>query len=268
LVVGSIVRCRAQVSAGATAKYQWFRGDGNDWERIPAATDTDYVPEEADVDKFLVCEVEPTNGAGWTGLAVSGQAASAIEPGDPKLVIVGSDFIAGTELQTNMGGNIQWQREAANEWVDVFAGPAYLLTGNDVGRRIRATGRQLVSEPTSTIVLKTEPGARLKAVVRAKSFKFHAETSRGGLTWVITIDEMGVNLKAKGSPDKFAKWATVRCNAVEATKDEMFLWLDPSAKFVMKPNLSGDPRLAKAVGTSVRDFIVVAMAQFAALAKP
>jgi hypothetical protein len=268
LVVGAIVRCRVKLApAGATARYQWFRGDGASWERINGATDTDYVPEDADAEKFLVCEVEPSNAAGWIGNPVSGSAATAIEPGDPKLLILGSDFTAGTELKTN-AESCHWLREEGGEWVEISSGPSYILTGNDVGKRIRAAGRGLASEITPVVVLKTDANAPLKAVVRAKTLKFMAETSRGGLTWAVAIDEVGVSLRAKGTPDKSAKWPTIQCSAVAGTKDEMFLWLDPSAKFVMKPNLSNDPRLAKAVGASVRDFIVVALLQFGASAKP
>jgi hypothetical protein len=171
-------------------------------------------------------------------------------------------------LQTNFDGDVNWQREENGQWIDIACGASYLLNGNDVGKRVRAAAQTAASEPTGIVVLESDAGSCLKAIVRAKALKFHAETSRGGLTWTVLIDEASVTLRARGTPDKVAKWATVECAAVAGTKDDMFLWLDPSAKFVMKPNLLADPRLAREVGTSVRDFIVVLINQLALLAKP
>jgi hypothetical protein len=202
------------------------------------------------------------NAAGWKGKAVSGQTATPVEPGEVKLVILPKEYATGTELSTNAETEVTWQREEAGEWNPVANSETYLLTANDAGKRIRAMIKRHVTEPTEPIPIKTEINSLLRAVIRSRVLKFIGETSRGGQSWLVVVDETGIVVKAKGVPDKIGRWATVKCNAIPGTKDEMLLYLDPSAKFVMKPNMSNDPRLAKALGAHVRDYVVAAIDHF------
>jgi hypothetical protein len=266
--VGSTIRCRAELSAGTRATYQWFRGTGEgSWEKIPLATETDYQVEEGDLGWYLVCEVEPTNAAGWKGKAASAQAATPVEAHEGKLLITPPDWTTGVQLETNAGVAVNWQREEEGEWVLQGKLETYLLTANDIGKRIRATIKKYVSEPTDPIALRTDINSYVRAVVRAKTLKFVGEPCRGGPTWLVIVDGTGVTVQGKGTSDKFGRWSTLKCTATPGKTDEFLLWLDASAKFLMRPNMSHDPRLAKALGTHARDFVVAAIDQFARLAR-
>jgi hypothetical protein len=265
----SAVRCRVVLEAGLKPLFQWFRGDGEDtWEKIPRATDADFVPEEDDIGFFLACEVVPVNSAGWKGHAATGLAASPVEPVVEAFMILPAESVTGTELETNAGKSVSWEREEeSGEWTSVSEGESYLVTANDIGKRIRAARRTHVTEPTGPIEMKSVIIPYVKAVVRVKQLKFAAETSRGGLTWSAVVDDVGIVLKTKGAPDKAGKWSTIRCSAIPDTQDEMILFLNPSAKFVIRPNLSGDPKLAKAIGANVRDFIVIVITRLSRAGK-
>jgi hypothetical protein len=231
------------------------------------ATEADYVPDDSDLGFYLACEVEPVSAAGWRGKPVSGQAAAPVEAPEGKLLILPTEYATGTELTTNSGAVVTWERDDGGNWVFVRDSESYLLTANDIGLKLRATLKKHVTDPTVPIGIKADLISYLRAVIRAKTLKFVGEMSRGGLTWNVIVDEAGIVLKSKGTPDKMGKWATVKCNAVQGTRDEMLLFLDASAKFMMKPNLSNDARLSKAIGIHTRDFVVAAIDHFSHLTK-
>jgi hypothetical protein len=267
--VGATIRCRAELSAGTIANYRWFRGTGEgNWERIPLATEPDYLIEEIDTGCYLVCEVEPTNAAGWKGKAVSGQAATPVGAGEGKLLLSPKDWTTGVQLETNASVAVNWQREEDGEWVAQAKGETYLLTANDIGKRIRATVKKYISEPTDPRALRTDILSYVRAVVRSKTLKFLGEPCRGGPPWSVIVDGTGVIVRGKGtSQEKFGRWSTLKCTALPDKTDELVLFLDASAKFLMRPIFTNDPRLGKALGPHARDFVVAAIDQFQRLAK-
>jgi hypothetical protein len=270
--VGSRVRCRATCLNNSHPVFQWYNGTGDGkWTRIDSATSADYVCCETDADLYLLCCVEPVNAQGWRGKSISVATTDFVDSGLGKVRIIvhKNRYQTGMVMWTNLDKEVVWERETSPDFWDFVCQKAtYLLTSNDIGCRIRAGLEEFDGTPTPRIVLRPQLVSLVKATVRARSLKFLASAKMGNQTWLVAFDGSGVLMKPKGTGnDRVGKWATVKWEAVTATRDEMVLWLDRSAKFVLIPTFVGvDPRMATAIPDHTRDFILVTMGQFAAAA--
>jgi hypothetical protein len=269
LTVGSQARCRATCSPGAHAMFQWYRGTGDGkWAQIASANTSEHVCTVDDIDLYLLCYIEPVNAEGWKGKAVSAVTAEPVSANAPSLVIVvhKNRYQTGMEMTTNLDSSVVWERDTGSEtWEFVCEKPVYLLTSNDIGRRIRAASEGLESEPTPVIVFRPQILSLVKALVRVRSFKFFAAAKVGRSSWTVTVDSNGVNLKARtgSAGEKFGKWTTVKCEATTGTRDEMMLWLDRSTKFLMIPTFVGTEQRLEAIMEHTRDFICMTLMEFA-----
>jgi hypothetical protein len=138
----------------------------------------------------------------------------------------------------------------------------YLVTWNDVGHRLRIFLADQESPPTPKIVLRPDLDAYVRACVRSRAFKFTIAAKVGKAIWTAVASEKGLTLKGPGG-EKFGKWSTVKYDAIEDTRTDLVLWLDPSAKFVVVPSFPADQRLAAAIGDHGRDFVCATLNAFA-----
>jgi hypothetical protein len=270
MAIGSRVRCKAICANNSYAAFQWYNGTGDGkWTRIDSATSADYVCCETDVGLYLLCCVEPVNAQGWRGNSISAATTGSVDSGKVRIMVHKNQYQTGMVMRTNLDQEVIWERETSPDcWDFVCQRTTYLLTSNDIGCRIRAAFEDLDAIPTPRIVLRPQILSFLKATVRARSLKFLASAKMGNVTWLVALDGSGVLMKPKGTGnDRVGRWATMKWEAVTATRDEMVLWLDRSTKFVLIPTFFGvDPRLATAIPEHTRDFILVTMGQFAAAA--
>jgi hypothetical protein len=269
LTVDCQARCKAICSPGAHATFQWYRGAGDGkWTQIASANTADYICTVNDVGLYLLCYVEPVSAEGWKGKTLRAATTDPVTARAPTLMIVvhKNRYQTGMEMTTDLGSSVDWERENGPEiWEFVCENRVYLLTSNDIGRRIRAVSKVLESEPTPVIVFRPQFLSLVKAFVRARSFKFFATAKIGKSSWTVIADRNGVNLKAKIGPagEKFGKWATVKCEAITGTKDEMTLCLDRSTKFLMIPTFVGTEQRLETVLKHTRDFVCMTLTQFA-----
>jgi hypothetical protein len=185
------------------------------------------------------------------------------------IIVKKNRYQTGTVMWTNLDKEVIWQRETSPDfWDSVCQKKTYLLTSNDIGYRIRVAFEDFQGTPTPRIVLRPQILSFLKATVRARSLKFLASAQIGKSTWLVALDGSGVLMKPRGTGnERIGKWATVKWEAVTATRDEMILMLDRSTMFTLIPTFVGvDPRLATAMSEHTRDFILATMGEFAAAA--
>jgi hypothetical protein len=268
ITVGSQIRCKPTVSAGTHPTFQWCRGPGDgSWARIDGAKVADYTATAEYAGLFLLCSVEPVNKQGWKGAAVSAVSSAKVEAAEDGLrITVHKDrYQTGMVLGTNIPvQDVVWERQVGSNWELICEKPNYLLSINDVGHRIRAALGDFKAQPTPPIILRPSLSSYVKAAVRAKTFKFSATAKIGKTLWQATADPTGLTFKAKGpAGEKTGRWATVKWDATNGTRDEMVLWLDPSEKFVVAVAISGDQRLLTTVGDHTRDFVCATLSEYA-----
>jgi hypothetical protein len=271
--VGSRVRCKAICRNNVHHPvFQWYNGTGDGkWTRIDSATSADYICSETDVGLYLLCCVEPVNAQGLRGPSISAASTHSVDSGlgIVHIIVKKNRYQTGVVMWTNLDKEVIWQREISPDfWDSVCQKKTYLLTSNDIGYRIRAVFEDFQGTPTPRIVLRPQILSFLKATVRARSLKFLASAKMGKSTWLVALDGSGVLMKPRGTGnERIGKWATVKWEAVTATRDEMILLLDRSTQFTLIPTFVGvDPRLATTMSEHTRDFILAIMGEFAAAA--
>jgi hypothetical protein len=181
--------------------------------------------------------------------------------------------VTGTTLKTNVPGDrvsgacLQWQRETDGEWQDVGDRPEYLLTADDVGKRLRVVAKgEKRSVPTKVIEFAMPVVAHSRTMTKTSIVKFTAKDALTPGTWTVTGNASGLTLKSKTGTLVLAKWRAVTCGCVPGTPHEMVLWTDPCSKFVIVPDISDAPRLLAALGEqNVRDYVVATIRWFVEL---
>jgi hypothetical protein len=277
LKVGSEMHCRATCSKGAAPTFQWQRGDGHVWEVIAGETGVELVPTTNDVGFIIQCSVVAVDKRGWVSTPMAVTTCEPVAPAKAALEICcqGDAFVTGTTLTTNVpsdrvsDAHLQWQREVNGEWQDVADRPEYLLTADDVGKRVRVVGDgERRSLPTKVIEFAMPVVAHSRSMTRASIVKFKAKEPLAEGAWTVTGNAAGLTMKSKTGTLGPAKWRAVRCECVPGTSDEMVLWTDPCSKFVIVPDISDDPRMLAALGEqNVRDYVVATIRGFVELFK-
>jgi hypothetical protein len=266
--VGSHIRCKAAVVEGSSPTFQWScgKGDGT-WAKIEGAATADYLVAPENLGLYLRCSVIAQNDAGWKGPALSAVVAEPVEPAEPdalRIIVHKNRFETGVEMRTSAEGEVIWEREVGGTWEFIVESAVYMTTINDVGHRIRAAAGEEETPPTPPIIIRPALVAYAKAAVGAKQLRFVATSKVAKVVWNGLANGVGLTIKGKGPvEDKSGKWATVRWEAVNGTRDEMTLWLDRSAKFRVSVAITGDQRLLVAIGEHTRDYICATFAEFA-----
>jgi hypothetical protein len=262
--VGIPIRCNASIRDG-TPSYEWFRGHGEgDWQKLADATFRDYLPTHEDLGFLVCCRVEPVSEQGWRGKAVTHVITHPIDDGVHGLVILAhkSRFQTGVELTTNAEGEVTWERERNGDWEIAAENKAtYFVTWNDVGHKLRIFVGDQESQPCPPIVLRPSLNSYVRACVRSKTFKFTITAKVGKGSWVASATDKGITLKGTGG-EKIAKWESITYVAIEDTRNEFVLWLDPSSKFLGFPSFPADQRLTTALGEHVRDFVCAVLTEY------
>jgi hypothetical protein len=287
LVVDATLHCRCTVSRGSTPHFQWFRGDGTVWEAIEQATQVEFTPTRLEVGYIVRCSVIAINAKGWKSAAtrVATQAPVAARkavlsimfPGEtpdaPFTVTPPKSLTTGVQLTTNLprdrqkSADLQWQKEVKGQWTDVVRAPDYLVTADDVGAKIRVTGRGgRVSRPTNPVEYATSVIAHARAAVRASVFQFTAVGRLGGVIWTIAGNQHALTMKSNSGTLRTARWNMVQCECVPGTQNEFVLATDPSSTFSLIPDLANDRRLETRIGPNgMRDWVVATIRLFAEL---
>ena len=279
LIVGCLMRCKAEVTKGATAQYQWLRGDGQAWEVIENAKDVEFTPTEHEQGYRVMCSVVAVNKRGWvsrpfttsTSIPLAGNKDAlrifyTTDMNVPRTETPPNVLCTGTRLSTNVpsskveAAHLRWQREVNGEWTDIVHAGYYTLAINDVGCRVRAYARGKASSPTAVVTLDATAASCSRAVIRSTTLKFTAVAKLGGTVWNVTVTRSGITMKSKAGTEKTVKWGAVNCYGIDATEDEMMLHLESSTKFVLVPSIDNDPRLQAILGeANVRDYVVAAL---------
>jgi hypothetical protein len=278
LTVGALCHCRSVVSKGAKPTFQWRRGDGKKWVDIPGANHVEFTPTEADLGFMIRCNVVAVNSKGWCSASLHTAATAkvraphrsfailypgetsddAFTPTEPQSLVTGTVLNTNAPQSRQKPAPVQWQREEDGSWVDVTTTNDYLLTADDVGKRIRVTARgERITNPTKPVELAPAVLTRSKTIAKAPAFRFKATHQLSGTLWTITGTPEGLVMKSSQGTVRTARWNSVRCECVIGTRDEMVLHTDQSSKFPLVPDLSDDRRLEGLLGPShIRDFVV------------
>jgi hypothetical protein len=273
LNAGNLMRCRVKVSPGAKAKFQWLHGDGTAWEVIDGATTAEYQPGDDDIGFLMLCCVTAVNAKGWESGRFSASTATPVAPHEKRLDLdeanwfTGGDkpkVIAGVLLSTKLKleslakAKLTWQRKENGVWANVKADDVYQVTCNDIGHRLRAIAANgLTSAHTNVVEGAPALCSYVRAQIRTKVLTFVAASKLGGVVWHVAVSAEGVVMTNRNGSHRKSNWKRVSCEAVDATIDELVLWMDPATKFVLVPSLN-DARLEGLVGKqNVRDFVVM-----------
>ena len=275
------MRIHATVPPGCNAVYQWYYGDGTNWQKIVNATDVQYTPTEKEIGFYILCSVVAINKKGWKSFEYAAVTSKAVAASTSTLkILTNNDSLRISLLDTKTPNNqiytgmiistnisikelrkteIAWQRESKpNKWKDILNSDTYIVTCNDVGCRLRvADSKGRVSEPTNVIEYNPNVLTYINAILKTSNMKFVAKPKFGHTTWYAGVSSYGVSLESSEKKKKQSKWSLVKVEAVNGTDDEMILWMDPSSKFHFIPSLSHDPRLESLIKKeNVRDFVV------------
>jgi hypothetical protein len=273
LKVGNPMRCRAKLSAGSKAKYQWSRGDGTAWEHIPTATGPEYVLTEDDRGFKMLCSVVAVNAKGWPSARYSASTSTHVLPPEKRIlldqtnwIVVGGTpkVVSGVLLSTRLKleslakAKLTWQRQVDGSWVDVRTDDVYQTTCNDIGYRLRAVAANgMATEPTNPVELQQVVLSCARVAIKGRNCCFVGRSNPSAVRWTIQFHDSGITMTNRNKTQKSSKWPLVQAEAVEGTCDEMVLWLDPATKFTLQPVLL-DQRLQDVLGgQNVRDFIVL-----------
>ncbi|OHT03695.1 hypothetical protein TRFO_28829 [Tritrichomonas foetus] len=276
LQTGALMRCRTTCSPGAKPKFQWHRGDGKAWEIIEGATNIEYTTTKDDIGFLILCSVIAVDNKGWPSPAFAAATQTPIvkrknvlaiqEPlnQDGKLV-TGAMLSTNLELDQLSGAKLKWQKIVDGEWKTIASDDTYLLSVNDVGERLRVfsakTGQ--ASEPTKVVELEPIVASYVRAIVKSGQMKVKARAKIGVVIWTIIIEGNIMTLRSKNGSQKSSKLSIVSCDAIQGSPDEMILYLDPSSKFALIPDLSDDKRLESLIKKeNARDFVVAAIREF------
>src|SRR4051794_4440557 len=137
--------------AATSVSFQWFVCDGAVCDPIPGATSQNYALSGRDVTHRLCVKVTGTNASGSTTLGCGGQT-NEIFPQEAKLVspttMTGTAYVGDT-LVSGVGGwafpgtsfSRQWEScepdGSSCQTISGAKGASYVLTGDDLGRRLR-----------------------------------------------------------------------------------------------------------------------------------
>jgi hypothetical protein len=284
LKLDSLMHCRAAVSKGATPVYQWLRGDGIAWEEITNATGVELTATVTELGFHIRCTVIAVSSKGWRSAPFHVSTSSTVHSRKKTLTILypgetpdsaysdvaPSSVRTGIILRTNLpsdrakGAIVQWQRETKGEWTDVCVKESYIVTADDVGKRVRVTGKsKTATPPTPTIELTPSVLAHSRAAIRATTFAFKAVNKLGAGSWTIKGNIQGVVMKSNTGTVRTARWGTVHCECIAGTTNEMFMLTDEASQFQLIPNVSDDHRLENLLGhENVRDFVVTTLRGF------
>lgn len=271
IVADNPMRCNATVEAGCSALYQWYIGDGVHWKVIDDATNIQFTPSDSEVGYYILCSIVAVNQRGWQSRPYAAATSAPLRPSIISLKIISAnpEISSGMVLSTNVGlkemkkNKIKWQKESrqTKEWKDLSNDAEYIVTANDIGKRIRvidSIGR--ISEPTNVIQIDNNIASYVKAMVKNCNLKFVGNPKLGPVVWYGAASSYGVSLETADKKKKQSKWSLIKVKAVPGTVDEMVIWMDPSSKFHLIPSLSHDPRLESLVKReNVRDFVVCAI---------
>jgi hypothetical protein len=182
----------------------------------------------------------------------------------PKSLTTGMTLSTNAPRDRKKSIPLQWQREEKGVWKDMSTTHEYLLTADDVGKRIRVKAKgDRISDPTNIVEFASTVLSHSRAMTRASTFRFKAGNKLGGTVWTITGNAQGLTMKSSVGTVRTAKWSTVECECVPGTSEEMVLHTDQSSKFPLIPNLSDDRRLEGLLGlTNIRDYVVAIIRGF------
>jgi len=267
--IGNPIICNVESENSESLMFQWFKGMANDWKMIEKANTNTYTPTEKDIGLHIMCSTVAINSKNWESepTNVVSQHTMAKEN---LLEIICDDFCVGTLLRTNidddqiMSAHLIWQEKYKEEWKDLCQQNTYLLTSNDIGKIIRVRAASgIVSKPTEFVILPKTLDHQIKAIIRAGTFRFRAE-STSGTKWGISVTKHSLELMSSNGHKKIGKWPNVHCNPHLDHPDQIELWVDPSTKYILIPDFSDDQKLATPIDKClVRDFMVVLLRKFA-----
>ncbi|OHS98639.1 hypothetical protein TRFO_34916 [Tritrichomonas foetus] len=280
LLPGALMRCRATFEQGVKGTYQWHKGDGTAWEIIEGANDVEFSPTEDEIGFLLLCQVTAIDQRGWKSAPYSAVTTSHIQKPKSVLKVVeplteNGKLVTGALLSSNLELNqlsaarLKWQKLIDGHWKTITHDDTYLISVNDVGQQMRCVTRSgRASEPTRVIELEPNVASMVRSIVKANAFKVKCKAKIGVVIWTISIKGNEITLSTKNGTQKPAKINTISVDAVAGTPDVMKLYLDPSSKFTLIPDISDDKRMESVIKKeNTRDLVVATIRAFIANAQ-
>jgi hypothetical protein len=242
------------------AEYRWFRGAPEAWEAVEGATEFEYVPGADDVGQCLLCEAVAVAKSGLRSVPCCASLEDPVRPASERFRILSEAFCTGTVLRTNAGDRpVRWERD---DGTALGEGIEYLVTASDVGRSLVASFRQFRTEPSPKCTLKAPLDFHLRSIMQRRKFAFTGHPRAGKVNWEVAMDARGLRMSRQGMFDRACEWAKVRVEAVRGSRDEMRIFFDSSARFLMIPELRPGSPLQKSLGKDLRDLVVAVIMAF------
>lgn len=277
LVPGSLIRVFYKiepVEKGTELTFKWYKGIDGNWKAMNEVVGDEYIPEKEDVGYYIKCQIQAVNIHGYPSDLKEVQTEIPIES-EPhiNIDIINRDNSTTSKIKTvetgmilfantNVSGNITWERSNREGWEELSQEESILVTVNDVGHRLRCRVENLISNETPIVVLDTRSKAAKTSVERLGYFRGKVVTKLQNLEWDIEFGRNKLIMTSKNGTIKEASYDYIKCSAVEGTSDEMHLVVDVSSMFdlipVSAPQITGDI----IDQYNIRDFFVATINSF------